>query len=264
VHRRIGPHCGIVRWQFVTITRCSAALRAVSHIAHYDWRMRTLGLTALPAEGWPVIFDSLGPADGPDFPAPSPSAEELIASIGLEPRNKGAGRHLETLQDLSGPRIDSPQITVIAFPGSVPEISVDPGDSGDEAIGFDGAKNGPGLRIDLMDFPVPVLPHPERPFGPRQARVTAVARSRDRGENAAALRIDLLDAILAELVQMLTVEGRSGMRGDIDRAQYLAALRIEGVQLVACGKPNPLTVIRDSTHAVGARKGTIFTNNLGG
>jgi hypothetical protein len=222
------------------------------------------GPTALPAEGWPVSFDSLGPADGSDFSAPSPSAEELIAAIGLEPRHKRAGRHLETLQDLSGFRIDSPQIAVIAFPGAVPEISVDPGNSGDEAIGFDGAKNRPGLRIDLMDLPVPILPHPERPFGPRQARVTAAAGSRNRGKYAAALRIDLLDAILAELVQVLTVEGRSGMRGDIDRAQNLAARRIEGVQLVACGKPNPLTVIRDSTHAVGARKGTIFANNLGG
>src|ERR1700679_4396993 len=119
--------------------------------------MRISGLTALPADGWPGIFDSLGPADGSDFPASSPSAEELIAAIGLEPRNKRAGRHLETLQDLSGPRIDSPQIALIAFPGTVPEISVHPGDSGDEAIGFDGAKNRPGLGVDLMDLPVSIL-----------------------------------------------------------------------------------------------------------
>jgi hypothetical protein len=218
----------------------------------------------LGTDSWPVALDSLGPANGSQFPAPSPSAEELIAAIGLQPRNKHSGRHIEPLQHLSGPRVDSPQIALIAFPGAVPEISVDPGDPGDEAIGFDGAKNRPGVRIDLMDLPVSLLPHPERPFGPRQARVTAAARRRDRGENTAALRIDLLDAILGELVQVLTVEGRSGMRGDIDRAQYLAARRIDGVQLVAGRKPNPLTVIRDSIDAGGTRKGTILTNNIGG
>src|ERR1700723_2134276 len=221
-------------------------------------------LTALPAKGWPISLNSLGPANGSQFPAPAPSSSDLTPPIGLQPRNKHSGRHIEPLQHLSGPRIDSPQIALIAFPGTVPEISVDPGDPGDEAIGFDGAKNRPGLRMDLMDLPVSILPDPQRPFGPRQARVTAAAGRRDRGENTAALRIDLLDAILGELVQVLTVEGRSGMRGDIDRAQYLAARRIDGVQLVAGRKPNPLTVICDSIHAVGTRKGTILTNNLGG
>src|SRR5579864_3212348 len=49
--------------------------------------------------------------------------------------------------------------------GSI-EFSFDPGDPGDEAVGFDGPKNRPGLGIDLMDFPVPILAYPERPFGP--------------------------------------------------------------------------------------------------
>ena len=91
-----------------------------------------------------------------------------------------------------------------------------------------------------MDLPVPILPHPERPFGPGEPRVAAAAGRRDRGEHAAGLRIDLLDAILGDLKQVLAVEGRSGMRGDIDRAQRLAARRIEGVQLVAGGKPDVL------------------------
>ena len=59
------------------------------------------------------------------------------------------------------------------------------------------------------------------------------------------LRIDLLDAILGDLEQMLAVEGRSRMRGDIDRAQRLPAGRIEGVQPVAGGKPDLLAVIGD-------------------
>src|SRR5262249_46003677 len=144
---------------------------------------------------------SLWPADGPHLPAPSASAEELIAAIGLEPRNVHSGRHLEPLQDLSRSRIDSPQIPLLTFPGAVPDLSVDPGDAGDEAIGLDRAKNRPRLGIDLMDLPVPILPDPGRPFGPREPRVIAAAGRRDRGEHTAGLRIDLLDAILGELKQ---------------------------------------------------------------
>jgi hypothetical protein len=59
-----------------------------------------------------------------------------------------------------------------------------------------------------MDLPAPMLPHPERPFGPREPRVTAAAGRRDRGEYTAGLRIDLLDAILGDLKQVLAVEGR--------------------------------------------------------
>src|SRR5256884_7571420 len=207
---------------------------------------------------------SLGPADRPHLSALSSSAEEAIAAIGLEPRNAHSGRHLERFQDLPRSRIDSPQIALVTFPGGVPELSVDPGDPGDEAVGLDGAKNRPCLGIDLMDLPVPILPHPERPFGPREPRVTAAAGRRDRGEHSAGLRIDLLYAILGELKQVLAVEGRSCMRGDIDRAQRLPARRIEGDQLASSSKPDVLTVIRDSMHAVGTRKGSIFTDDLGG
>src|SRR5947207_10690150 len=115
-----------------------------------------------------LFLASPGPADGPHLPAPSSSAEELIAAIGLEPRHAHSGRHLEPLQDLSRSRIDSPQIALVAFPGAVPELAVDPGDAGDEAVGLDGAKNRPGLGIDLMDLAAPILPHPERAFGPRE------------------------------------------------------------------------------------------------
>src|SRR6202048_871273 len=99
-----------------------------------------------------------------------------------------------------------------------------------------------------MNLPFPILSHPERPLGPREPRVTAATRRGDRGEHAAGLRIDLLDAILGQLKQVLAVEGRPCMRGDIDRAQRLPALRIEGGQLVSGSKPDVLTVIRDSMH----------------
>src|SRR6185503_21352838 len=67
---------------------------------------------------------SLGPADGPHLPAPSSSAEELIAAIGLEPRHAHSRRHLEPLQDLSRSRIDPPQFALVTFPCGVPELSV--------------------------------------------------------------------------------------------------------------------------------------------
>src|SRR5262249_48721677 len=198
--------------------------------------------------------DSPGPADGSHLPAPSSPAEELLATTGLEPRHFHSVRHLEPLQDLSRARIDSPHIALITFPGGVPELSVDPGDPGDEAVARDGAKNRACFRIDLMDLPVPLLPHPERPFGPREPRATAIAGRRDRREHTAGLRIDLLDAILGELKQVPAVEGRSCMRGDGDRAHRLPARRIEGVQLVSGRKPDVLTVKRDPMHLVDTRK----------
>src|SRR5918995_6610800 len=101
-----------------------------------------------------------------------------------------------------------------------------------------------------MDLPAPMLPHPERPFGPREPRVTAAAGRRDRGEHTAGLRIDLLDAILGDLKQVLPVEGRSCMRGDLDRTQRRPARRIEGVELFSGREPDVLTVIRDPMHVL--------------
>jgi hypothetical protein len=160
-------------------------------------------------------------------------------------------------------RVDSPQIALVTFPGGVPELAVDPGDPGDEAIGLDSAKNRPGLRIDLMDFPLPILPHPERPFGPSEPRVTAAAGRGDRRQHMAGLRIDLLYAILGELKQVLAVEGRSCMRGDIDRAQQLPACRSKRIQLVSGSKPDALTVKRNPMHVVDTRKGSILTQDFG-
>ena len=77
---------------------------------------------------------------------------------------------------------DSPQIALVTFPGAMPELSVDPGDPGDEAVGLDSVKNRPCWWIDLMDLSVAILRHPERPFGPREPRAIAAGR-RDRGEH---------------------------------------------------------------------------------
>jgi hypothetical protein len=72
-----------------------------------------------------------------------------------------------------------------------------------------------------------------------------------------------LDAILGELKQVLAVEGRSGMRGDLDRAHRLPARTIEGVQFVSGGKPDVPAVKRNPIHAVDTRKGSVLTEDLG-
>jgi len=149
---------------------------------------------------------SLGSADGSHLSAASASAEEPVAAIGLEPRHTHSRRHLELLEDLSGSRIDPPHVALVAFPSAVPKLAVDPCDAGNDAVGFDGAKNGSRFGIDLMDLPASVLPHPERPFRPCEPRVTAATRRRDRREHTACRRIDLLNAILGDLIQVLAVE----------------------------------------------------------
>src|SRR5512135_1461195 len=100
----------------------------------------------------------------------------------------------------------------------MPELAVDPGDAGDEAVGLDGAENSPRMRIDLMYLALPILAYPQHSFGPVESRVAAAAGRRDGGKHTAGLRIDLLDAILGDLKQMFAVEGGSGVRGDVDRA----------------------------------------------
>jgi hypothetical protein len=69
--------------------------------------------------------------------------------------------------------------------------------------------------------------------------------------------------IPGELKQVLAVEGRSRMRGDIDRAQHLPSRRIKGVQLVSGRKPDVPTVKRNPMHVVDTRKGSILTEDFG-
>jgi len=153
-------------------------------------------------------------------------------TIGLKSGNVHPSRHLNSLKNLSGSRIYLPQITFITFPGGMPQLSIDPGDSGHEAIGFDCAKDGACFGIDLVDLPCPILPNPESAFSPSKSRVTAVAGRRDSGENSTRLWIDLLNAILGDLKQMAAIEGRSCMRSDINRTLHFAARRVEGIQPV--------------------------------
>src|SRR5580700_10424174 len=98
----------------------------------------------------------------------------------------------------------------------MPELSINPGHSRDKAIGLDGAKNCPGVGIDLMNLSLTILPDPQRPFGPRQARITTAPGRRNGGEHLAGPGINFLDTILSDLKQVPAVESCSCMRGDID------------------------------------------------
>src|SRR6516225_5080877 len=156
-------------------------------------------------------------ADGSHFSAASATAEERVAAVGLEARHRHAGRHVDLLQKLAALRIDSAQFAFVGFPRAVPEFAIDPGDAGDETVRLDGAKDRAGLRIDLMDLAFAMLPDPEAPFCPRHSGGATVG-CRDSSNHAAGCRIDLLDAISGDLVQVSAIEGGSRVRGDIKRA----------------------------------------------
>jgi hypothetical protein len=186
----------------------------------------------------------------------------LIVTIGLKSGNVHPSGHLNSLKNLSSSMIDLPQITFIPFPSGMPQLSIDPRDSGHEAIGFDCAKDRACFGIDLVNLPCPILPNPESAFSPRKSRVTAVAGRRDSGENLTRLWINLLNAILGDLKQMPAVEGRSCMRSNIHRALQFAARRIEGIQPVSRCKPDMLAVIANSVHAVSSWEGAILPHDF--
>jgi hypothetical protein len=52
------------------------------------------------------------------------------------------------LENLSRPRVDAPQFALVTFPGAVPELSIDPGNAGDEAVGLAGLLRRRGQALD--------------------------------------------------------------------------------------------------------------------
>src|SRR5271154_7002767 len=113
-----------------------------------------------------------------------------------------------------------------------------------------------------MDLPVPILPHPERAFGPRKSRTGSLGR-RNCAEHAAGVRVNLLDAVARKLEQVATVERRSRMRGDVDSADLLPTFGIKCVEFVSRGKPDVLTVIGDPGDMFDAWKRAVFAKNFG-
>src|SRR5690606_10597468 len=153
------------------------------------------------------------------------------------PRDAYARGHLHTLLNFATARIDTAQFALVTFPRGVPQLAIHPRHASDEAIGLDGAQNRTRFRIDLMDLAFAILTHPKTTLGPRQSRIAAAAGRRYGGEHFAGFRIDLLNAVLGDLKQMLAIEGGSRMRGDVNRARRLAADGIHRGQLVAGGDP---------------------------
>jgi len=171
---------------------------------------------------------------------------------------------VKAFKHISGLRINSPQIALVAFPRAVPEFSVDPGDTRDEAVGFDRAQNGASLGVNLVDFTSPVLSDPERSFGPRETGVATGSRRWDCGEDLACLWIDFLNAILSDLKEVTAVEGCSCVRGDVDRPHHLSARRLDGIQLVARCKPDVLAVIANPMHAISSGEGAVLLEDFSG
>jgi hypothetical protein len=80
------------------------------------------------------------------------------------------------------------------------------------------------LGVDLVDLAGAVLADPERPLGPGQARVAAVGGRGNGSDDLARAWVDLLDAVVGELPQVLAVEGGAGVGGDVELADQRAAL----------------------------------------
>src|SRR5215510_2666900 len=99
----------------------------------------------LPSTGSPR------PPNSPHLPGWAAAAKELIATIGFQPSNAHAGRQFEPLQHLPGPGVDPSHIAGIVLPRAVPELPIDPGDTGDPAVRLDSAQHLPCPRIDLHD-----------------------------------------------------------------------------------------------------------------
>src|SRR5450631_544038 len=215
-----------------------------------------LGHDRVGVRRWPL----LRPSYRAHFAAVAAAAEERVATVRLESRHADAGRHVDLLQNLAGLRIDPAQFAFVGFPGAVPEFAVDPGHAGDEAVRLDGANDRPGLRIDLMNPAVAMLPNPERSFRPGHAGSAAIGRW-NAGEHAAGLRIDLLDAIAGDLEQVLAVKGGSRMRGNIERAHRFPARGVDRVQRVAGRDPDMGPVIADTSDIRDIRKGAVFADD---
>src|SRR5262249_41382613 len=102
----------------------------------------------------------------------------------------------------------------------MPELVVEPGDAGNEAVRLDGAYDRAGLRVDLVNLTIAILPDPERAFRPGHTGRPAL-RCRYCREHTAAVRVDLLNAIVRDLEQVPTIESGAFMRRHIECAHGL-------------------------------------------
>src|SRR3569623_1327060 len=104
------------------------------------------------------------------------AGKEDVAAVGLEAADHGPLGHGQPLQHLAGLRVDAADVRGAPFPGSVPQLAVDPGHARDESVRLDGAQDGAAVGIDQVDLPRRVLPDEAGPLGPRQPRILSPAR----------------------------------------------------------------------------------------
>ncbi|MOA34915.1 hypothetical protein D3C78_1563290 [compost metagenome] len=71
-----------------------------------------------------------------------------------------------------------------------------------------------------------------------------------------------MDAVFGDLEQVLPVKRGAGMGSDIDRAQHLAAFRVQGVDFAVACEPDLFAVPGDAAHVVDIGKRAIFTNDF--
>ncbi len=171
-------------------------------------------------------------------------------------------RHFDLFKNLTRLRVDSSQIAFVAFQSCVPKISINPGHPGYEAVRFDRSQDFAGVRVDLMDLPITILSDPQSSLGPGKPGVAAAAWRRNRGKHTPGFHVDLLNAILRDLKEVLAVECCSGMRSNIDRADCLPACWIDCIQFISGRKPDTLSVVSNSMHLVNAGKWTILVDDF--
>jgi hypothetical protein len=204
-----------------------------------------------------------GTPHGAHRAAAAAAAVEEIGAVRFEAAHAGARGHLQAFEHRAVGRVDVAQLALVAFPGAVPELAVDPGHAGDEAVGLDRADDGPRLGVDLVDAAAAVLAHPQAALGPGEAGVAAAARRGDGPEHAARRGVDLVDALLGDLPQVLAVERGAGVGALVEPARRRAVGGIEGHQRGAGGGPDPLAVPGHAGDHRRLGEGAEFAHDLG-
>ena len=119
------------------------------------------------------------------------------------------------------------------------------------------------MRIDLVNLPLPVPSHPQRPLRPGKAGTACAVRRRYGAQHFAGHGIDFFDAISGDLKQVPAVKRRSGGRFGIEGAHRPATFGVESGQSVQGRKPDMPSIIGDARHLRNVRKGAIFGKDFG-
>src|SRR5687768_78068 len=104
---------------------------------------------------------SLGSTNGAQLPATAAARVKQVCTVRFESAHACVRRHFEPLEHSATFGVHATKVTLVTFPGAVPELTVDPRHSRDEAIGLDGLPHFARFRVDAMDLALSVLPNPQ-------------------------------------------------------------------------------------------------------